>query len=210
MNSLQISSEVSFSSSIQLGRRIYFKDYNPTEFESPQDTVSHITIPCSVFERHSDEFKYQRIEKLSLFGSYGDAESCHLMSPEHCRKYPQSYEKYDKDPSNRLAMSRHLHGWYDGLSMSTSVFYLKYDCQSENQAVMGRFQVWFYVIAVDQEYANMIFNYLENYEVTDNPLMVRTSVHIISPKVFEVCMNWKEKEILKLWNSFFDMASAVP
>jgi hypothetical protein len=86
MNSLTIKSVVSETSTAPLGERIYYKDYIPTESESPQDTQSVITIQFSTFEETSDEFKYQRIEKLSIFGSTGKAESCHLMSSFHCIK----------------------------------------------------------------------------------------------------------------------------
>ena len=61
MTSLTIKSVVSETSTAPLGERIYYKDYIPTDSESPQDTQSVITIQFSTFEETSDEFKYQRI-----------------------------------------------------------------------------------------------------------------------------------------------------
>lgn len=111
INSLAIHAHVLECSNVDLGERIFFKDYIPTESESPQDTQSVITQQFSTIEETSPEFKYQRIEKFSIFGSLGKAESCHLMSSSHCKKYPQSYGQFDKDPNNRLAI------FMDGLTI---------------------------------------------------------------------------------------------
>ncbi|TPX43263.1 hypothetical protein SeLEV6574_g05165 [Synchytrium endobioticum] len=94
--------------------RVFFRDYVPTESESPQDTMTLI-VSSTYIENSTEEFKYQRIEADWVFGPLGKAESCHLISREYCHRYP-SYGKYDKDPSNRLALSRDLHGFYDGLN----------------------------------------------------------------------------------------------
>lgn len=56
MNSLTINADVSTTSTAQLGARIYYKDYIPTDSESPQDTHSVITIQISTVEETSDEF----------------------------------------------------------------------------------------------------------------------------------------------------------
>ncbi|KAJ8322651.1 hypothetical protein O5D80_008618 [Batrachochytrium dendrobatidis] len=184
MNSLTINSSVSTTSTAQLGERIYYKDYIPTDSESPQDTQSVITIQFSTFEKTSDEFKYQRIEKLSIFGSMGKAESCHLISDSHCRNYP-SYEKYDKDPNNRLAMSMDLHE--------------------------DRYKVVLAVVALNQESADMIFyRLIEGSTKTDNPLIMNTSVHVTNPTIFRKCLEWKEKETMKKWDDYYSMDSAVP
>ncbi|KAL5038673.1 hypothetical protein RTP6_7791 [Batrachochytrium dendrobatidis] len=210
MNSLTINSSVSTTSTAQLGERIYYKDYIPTDSESPQDTQSVITIQFSTFEKTSDEFKYQRIEKLSIFGSMGKAESCHLISDSHCRNYP-SYEKYDKDPNNRLAMSMDLHGWFINLSTEIPLFYLKIVSISDSVIVEDRYKVVLAVVALNQESADMIFyRLIEGSTQTDNPLIMNTSVHVTNPTIFRKCLEWKEKETTKKWDDYYSMDSAVP
>jgi hypothetical protein len=209
MNSLSINSSVS-TSTAPLGDRIYFKDYIPTDSESPQDTQSVLTIQYSTFGETSDEFKYQRIEKLSIFGSLGKAESCHLMSSSHCRKYP-SYSQYDNDPNNRLAMSRDLHGWFDDLNTQIPLFYLKVLSISDSDIVKGRYKVELAVVAFNQESANMIFpRLIEGSTQTDDPLVMNSSVHVTNSAIFQKCLEWKERESTKKWESFFSMESAVP
>jgi len=210
MNSLNINSSVSTTSTAQLGERIYYKDYIPTDSESPQDTQSILTIQFSTFEETSDEFKYQRIEKLSIFGSMGKAESCHLMSGCHCRKYP-SYSQFDKDPNNRLAMSRDLHGWFDHLNTEIPLFYLKVVSVSESVIVEGRYRVEIAVVALNQESADMIFcRLIEGSTQTNDPLVMNTSVHVTNPTIFQKCLEWKEKENKKKWVDYYSMDSAVP
>jgi hypothetical protein len=210
MNSLTINSVVSTSSTASLGERIYYNDYIPTDSESPQETQSVITIQFSTFEETSDEFKYQRIEKLSIFGSIGKAESCHLMSGFHCRKYP-SYSKYDKDPNNRLAMSRDLHGWFDHLNTEVPLFYLKVVSISESVIVEGRYKVVLAVVALNQESADMIFwRLIEGSTQTNDPLVMNTSVHVTNPTIFQKCLEWKEKENKEKWADYYSMDSAVP
>jgi hypothetical protein len=170
------------------------KDYIPTDSESPQDTQSAITIQFSTFEETSDLFKFQRIERLSIFGSMGKAESCHLMSGSHCRRYP-SYSQYDNDPNNRLAMSRDLHGWFDHLNTEIPLFYLKVVSISESVIVVGRYRVEIAVVALNQESADMIFcRLIEGSTRTNNPLVMNISVHVTNPTIFQKCLEWKEKE----------------
>jgi len=210
MNSLTINADVSTTSSAQLGARIYYKDYIPTDSESPQDTHSVITIRFSTIEETSDEFKYQRIEKLSIFGSLGKAESCHLMSGAHCRTYPQSYSQFDKDPNNRLAMSRDLHGWFDHLNTEIPLFYLKIVSISDSIVVQGRYKVVLAVVALNQESADMIFcRLIEGSTKTNESLVMNTFVHVTNPAIFQKCLEWKEKENKNKWSDYYSMDSAV-
>jgi hypothetical protein len=210
MKNLTINAVVSTTSTAQLGERIYFKEYIPTDSESPQNTQSVITIQSSTFEETSDEFKYQRIEKLAIFGSMGKAESCHLMSGSHCRKYP-SYSQFDKDPNNRLAMSRDLHGWFDHLNTKIPLFYLKVVSISESVIVEGRYIVQLAVVAFNQESADMIFcRLIEGSTQTNDSLVMNTSVYVTNPAIFQKCLEWKEKENKKKWVDYSSMDSAVP
>jgi hypothetical protein len=210
MNSLRISAEVT-DGTFQLASRILTTHYSPTESESPQETPSGTSVPLSTVEETSDLFKYQRIEKLLVFGSLGKADSCHLMSSAHCRKYLQSYGQLDNDQNNRLAMSKELHGWFDKMSSAIPLFYLKVVSISEAPVLDGRYKVILAVVVVDQESANMIFwRLIEGSTTTDDPLVMHTFVHVMKPDVFQRCLLWKEKEILKDWQIYFSMYSAVP
>ena len=210
MNSLKIKTEVTCGP-YQLGGRIFTMHYIPEDFESPQETPSILTQTFSIYDESRDEFKYQRIEKLSVFGGKGKAESCHLMSASHCKTFDKTYGEYDKDPNNRLAMSRDLHGWFDGLNSITPLFYLKVVSVSDAHVVEGRYKVELEVVAMDQESANMIFwRLIEGSFATDNPLVMRTFVHVTNPKVFISCLEWKEKKIVKEWDKYLSMESAIP
>jgi hypothetical protein len=211
MNSLDIIANVVKSSNSELGSRIYYKDYTPTDSESPQETESVITHHFSTIEETSDEFKYQRIEKFAIFGSFGKADSCHIMSSLHCKTFPTSYEKYDRDPNNRLAMSRDLHGWFDNLNSELPLFYLKIVSKSEKIVVDDRYKIILSVVAYNQEAADMIFSRLiEGSTQTSNPLIMNTYVHITKPTVFQTCLEWKERECKKFWERYERMDSAVP
>ena len=210
MNSLTIHSSVSTASTAQLGERIYSKDYIPTDSESPQDTQTEISDHFSTFEQTSEEFKYQRIEKLSIFGSIGKAESCHLISASHCRNYP-SYSRFDKDPNNKLAMSRDLHGWFDHLNTDIPLFYLKVVSISDSVIIEGRYKVVIAVVALNQESANMIFcRLIEGSTQTNDPLVMNTSVYVTNPTIFQKCLEWKGKENRRKWEDYFSMDSAIP
>lgn len=212
MNNLAINASVSSIpySTTTLGKRIYFRDYIPTETESPQDTISQITPVFSTYEISSDEFKYQRIENLSVFGQYGKAESCHLISAEHCRKY-ESYRKFDNDKSNRLAMSRDMHGWYDELSTSVPLFNVKILSNTKAIVFEDRYEIVLSIKALDAESARMVFWRLkEGSKQTNNPLVMNTTVHVVNPDLFEKCLDWKSKQIDKRWREFLDMDPAIP
>lgn len=216
MKSLEISSAVSFSDYLQLGGRIYYTDYIPTESESPQDTDSLISTQFSTFDSTTDEFKFQRIEKLSIFGSKGKAESAHVMDGAHCRKF-SSLNKYDKDRSNRLALSRDLHGWFDHLNTSVPLFYVKVISYSDSQVLEDRHELKLAIHALDNEAADMIFPRLkegscrlnEGSVQTNDPLVMYTNIYVVNPVVFQKCAEWKEKVIRKSWDVYNNMKPAV-
>ncbi|KUF91661.1 hypothetical protein AM588_10003240 [Phytophthora nicotianae] len=103
--------------------RIYFIHYDPLESESPQDTMSSISLTSSVsiLDASTDEFRYQRIEHERYFLPYGNAESCHLVSRKQSRDHKREFAKYDRDTNNRLALSREMHGFYDALSYDVPI-----------------------------------------------------------------------------------------
>ena len=136
-NNLAIDCNVTPTNTISLGPRIYAVDYVPTESESPQEantvisgTGLSVASSCNVV---SDEFRYQRIEHMNVFALGAGAESCHIMASHFCRKY---HKKYDKDPSNRLVMSRDMHGFFDALSRDVALFSVSFVSKSPEPVLM--------------------------------------------------------------------------
>jgi hypothetical protein len=121
-------------------RRIYSRHYVPEDTDSPQVTMSSLSTNTSIVDVVTDEFKYQRIESEEWFGTVGKAQSCHLMSREHCRRYA-SYHKYDNDQSNRLALTSDMHDWYDGRSFAVPVMNISVESVSEGPVVGSRYKV---------------------------------------------------------------------
>jgi hypothetical protein len=211
LNSLEVSAEVSSISSVRLGRRVFFADYVPSDSDSPQFTQAISADIFSVFEETSDEFKYQRIESLIVFGKRGKAESCHLMSSSHCKKYA-TYKDYDLDSSNRLALSRDMHGWFDALSCEIPLFWLDVKEVSANPVLEGRYKVDLVLKAYDKEAAEMIFWRLKDGSEREDKddLVIYTHVHVQKPKLFKDCLLWKKNQIEKRWKDYEIMTPAVP
>jgi hypothetical protein len=141
LNGQVIMTEVStVSGEARALQRIFTRHYVPQETESPQDTMTSLSANTSIVDVMTDEFKYQRIESEVWFGPLGKAQSCHLMSREHCRRY-SSYHKYDNDKSNRLALSSEMHGWYDALTVAVPVMNIRVESVSPRPVVSNRFEV---------------------------------------------------------------------
>jgi hypothetical protein len=87
-----------------------------------------------------------------MFGIYGKAESCHLISKAHCQKY-ESYLRFDNDPNNRLALSRDLHGFFDELNTRVPLFKLSIIDISPNQVLDSRYRVNIALTILNQESA---------------------------------------------------------
>nr|WNO07182.1 CRN effector protein [Phytophthora cinnamomi] len=178
-------------------RRIYGRDYDPNDTESPQASMLSLSTTTSIVDVATDEFKYQRIESEEWFGSVGKAQSCHVMSKEHCLKYP-SYKKYDNDPSNRLALSAELHEWFDARSFTVPTMKISVESTSEGFVIGNRYKARLLSLRLK-----------EGFVVSDDGLEMRTSVYVQNKKVFCECMEWKRKEIEKKWREHEDMAPAV-
>ncbi|KAI8914643.1 hypothetical protein EDD86DRAFT_199792, partial [Gorgonomyces haynaldii] len=179
-------------------RRIYFDHYIPTESESPQESMSQIATEYSYFATQQTSSRM--------------AESCHLMSREHCRKY-ESYRSFDRNPSNRLALSRDMHGFFDGLNTGKMpVVKMSVVSVSPEPVVDGRYQVRIQIKVLTVDYKRPVFNRLQpgSKQVDGDDLAMTTSVLILDPNVFKKCMDWKEKQTQKQWDDYFNMDSAVP
>ncbi|KAH9173630.1 hypothetical protein AeNC1_017713, partial [Aphanomyces euteiches] len=121
--------------------------YVPQESESPQDTISSISLTSSVtvVDPSTEEFCYQRIEDDRYFLPYGKAESCHLISRKESRDHKREFAKYDRDPNNRLALSREMHGYYDGLSYEVPIVNMIPGSIEEKPSIDKRYKVEIFV-----------------------------------------------------------------
>ncbi|CAK4786473.1 unnamed protein product, partial [Aphanomyces euteiches] len=144
-------------------RRIYFMHYVPQESESPQDTISSISLTSSVtvVDPSTEEFCYQRIEDDRYFLPYGKAESCHLISRKESRDHKREFAKYDRDPNNRLALSREMHGYYDGLSYEVPIVNMIPGSIEEKPSIDKRYKVEIFVKVLDAQCVDRVFSRLK-------------------------------------------------
>lgn len=206
LNSLTIQTEVrELKGAEKIGERIYFAQYDPKENEeSPQATTAYSENYFSTVDEISDLFKFQRIESFGVFSSHGKAQSCHLISKAHCASYP-SYANYENNENNRIALSLAMHGYFDGFSQigNLRLFCLTYVGASESAVIEGRYKVDLLVEAFDNESAALIFPRLtDGSSATDNPLVMRTFVHVKDPAAFSKCIDWKESNTRKNWKLY--------
>jgi hypothetical protein len=137
---ISITSLVSQAPCPRFQRRIFSREYVAQEYESPQGSMSSVPTEFSAIDPENPVFKYQRIEADGLFGPHGKAESAHLISKSHCRRFT-SYARYDDDDNNRLALSREMHGAYDMLSFDFPVVNMEVVSVSEGPVLDNRYKV---------------------------------------------------------------------
>ncbi|KAI9353447.1 hypothetical protein BDR26DRAFT_831739 [Obelidium mucronatum] len=213
LNRLPIVTKVSTKSSgSSQNERIFFSDYEAIDSESPRHAISDIdsSIMTSFYGRTTELFKYQRIEAERWFGHLVKAAGVHLMSGEHCRTSEENL-RYCGSMSNRLALSRELQGFYDGLSTDIPTLNIQFVSCSDVPVLDGRYQVIIKISAIDAEYGNLIFNRLKEGSTAfiNDPLSMETDVLVLEPKIFKTCLDWKFNEIEKIWKDYFNMDSAV-
>ncbi|KUF91136.1 hypothetical protein AM587_10001365 [Phytophthora nicotianae] len=128
-------------------QRVFYADYVPEESESPQNTISSVSLTTSVsnLDTSTDEFEYQRIERKNHFVPYGKAESCHLVSRKQSRDHKREFAKYDRDPNNRLALSRDMYGWYDGMSIEFPIVNMLPGSVDKNSSIGNRRKTFVHV-----------------------------------------------------------------
>ncbi|KAL3662903.1 hypothetical protein V7S43_011851 [Phytophthora oleae] len=193
-------------------QRVLYTDYDPQESDSPQNSMSSISLTTSVsnLDSSTDEFRYQRIEHEKFFLPYGKAESCHLVSRKQTRDHKREFAKYDRDPNNRLALSREMHGYYDGLSVEVPIVNMLPGSVEENRSIGNRHKVEVFVQVIDAQCTDRVFSRLKDGSTkTDDPLVMKTFVHVEDPETFCFCMRWKHDDNKERWRSFFDMTPAV-
>lgn len=188
-------------------QRVFYGDYVPDDSKSPQNSVSSISLTTSVsnLDSSTDEFRFQRIEHEKFFQPYGKAESCHLVSRKQ-----REFAKYDRDSNSRLALSRDMHGWFDGMSIEVPIVNMLPGSVEENQSIGNRRKVEVFVKVLDAGCTDRVFSRLkEGSTTTNDPLMMKTFVHVEDPETFCLCMRWKHDDNAERWRSFWDMTPAV-
>lgn len=194
-------------------QRIYFVHYDPQECDSPQDTMSSISLTSSsvtLLDATTDEFKYQRIEHERLFVPYIKAESCHLVSRKQSRNHKREFAKYDRDANNRLALSREMHGYYDGLSSEVPIMNIFSGDVNTTRSVGNRFKVEILIRVLDAQCRDRVFSRLKDGSVqTEDPLVMSTFVYVEDPDTFCTCLRWKFEDNQEQWSSFLSMTPAI-
>ncbi|TMW68974.1 hypothetical protein Poli38472_001130 [Pythium oligandrum] len=191
-------------------QRIFFVHYDPLESESLEDTMSSISSSSvTVLDCSTDEFRYQRIEHERYFLPYGKAERCHLVSAKQC-KHDEAFKQYDHDMNNRLAQSREMHGFYDGLSYEVPIMNIYPGKVDDKRSIANRYKVEIFVKVFDKQCKDRVFSRLkEGSDQTDDPLVMKTFVHVESPETFCFCLRWKHEDNDARWRSFLSMVPAV-
>ncbi|EGZ27443.1 hypothetical protein PHYSODRAFT_321246 [Phytophthora sojae] len=142
-------------------------------------TVSSISLTTSVsnLDSSTDEFRFQRIEHEKFFLPYGKAESCHLVSRKQSRDHKREFAKYDRDSNNRLALSRDMHGWFDGMSIEVPIVNMLPGSVEENQSIGNRRKVEVFVKVLDAQCTDRVFSRLKAGSTTTNDPLMMTFVH---------------------------------
>jgi hypothetical protein len=212
LNSLVISSRIKevLDVAVNLEDRIFFDHYKPEDYNSPQQTLSIISAPITIYEATTDVFNYQRIEGDHCFLGLVKTESGHLMSHAHCLKDP-TCAKYDKDENNRLALSSNMHDYYDGKNCieGAPLFNLEIVSVSEFPVLNNRYEIQLQVHLYKPEADKLVIHRLNSATLQENGLY-KVSIYVVKPKVFKLCLEWKKKEIEKIWSEVSDMTSSVP
>ncbi|TDH72152.1 hypothetical protein CCR75_000777 [Bremia lactucae] len=193
-------------------KRIFHLDYDSNDSESFQSTSSSesLTTVAYFLEPSTKEFQFQRIEHEKIFPSCVKAECLYLVSKKECSDHEREFGKYDRDPNNRLALSRDMYGWYDGVSVDVPIVNMLPGNVEEHPSIGSRRKVDVFVKVVDVRYADLVFSRLrDGSTTTTDPLMMKTFVHVENPDTFCFCMMWKYNDNAKRVIDFFDTNRAM-
>ncbi|CAI5718896.1 unnamed protein product [Peronospora destructor] len=188
-------------------QRIKCTDYDPHESDSPQNTLSSVSLSTSrsLLDPLRDEFFCMRIKHKWLFIPYGKVESCHLLSKKQCNDNKRQVGHYDRDPNNRLALSRGMHRFYYGLSLDIPIVNTLAVSVEKTPSFGSRYKVEVLVKVFDADCISRVFYRLKDGSTkTDDPLVMKTFVYVEDPNTFCYCMKWKHDYNEKLWKSFSD------
>ena len=143
-----------------------------------------------------DVVKYQSLEKIGWleFGSEG----AHLVSKKTCLK--RKNDSLNRSENNRLALSRQLHGFVDGLSNGRRpVVKLNY-VPGKEEKVDQRYRVTIGVEFLNQNVRALVEPLLKGgSRNTANPLVMECDVYVLDKKEFIECLIHKSNETRDIW-----------
>ena len=194
-----------------VGKQIFATDYNPDDYDSPQNAVSLVSGATSILDSSRPLFKFQRIESDSVFGKHYKADNCHLIDKANYASNPQEEEDVE---NNRLALSSDVHNWFDGRNVDVPLFKLTISTAhliSRNPVIENRYEVPLLVTALDSDSARLLFPRLREGSIfyQDRKLEAIVKVYVLNPNVFTTCIEWKASRIQKIWDDYNNMEPAV-
>jgi hypothetical protein len=183
-----------------VGESVFATDYNPNDFDSPQDAISMVSGSVSILDSSRPIFQFQRIESDSVFGKHYKAESCHLISKSYYRQTDDNDDIDDVD-NNRLALSSDVHNWFDGKKVDVPlVFKLTIHpeipiSRGSISQMQNRYEVTLKVTVLDSDSGRLLFHRLKEGSEKISELEATVKVYVLNPEIFKKCIEWKAKMI---------------
>ena len=192
---LKTESEVIPAGNARIGNRIFLKDYESTDFDSPDDSIFSAS-EFTTYQPTDDLTVYQSLEKLD-FLQFG-CEGAHLVSHRVCQK--RKWISLDRSENNRLALSRQMHGYVDGLSNGRRPVVGLHYVSSDETLTDGRYRVMVGVQCLDNNVKQLVEPLLkQGTESTANPLIFRCPVFVRDKEEFIESLKFKSNETQDLW-----------
>jgi hypothetical protein len=183
-----------------LGKKIYSTDYVETDADYPTGSIDE--APQSIVSHNNPLFKYQMIEKPSMFQHY-KPDKCYIIDKSVCITTPE-FNKYEKDP-NIICLSADMHKFFDGLNnVDYTLFHSSY-IKYHNQQMDGRYRVDLLLTAWDDIVMNqMIAPRLKDGSVhsgndIDGRPTMNTFVYVLNPETFKFCLDWNVAKVKMQW-----------
>jgi hypothetical protein len=177
-----------------VSKRIFLKHYSANELDTPSDSIS--SQKFTEYQPTEDIVVYQSLEKSEWlqFGSEGS----HLIAKHICKK--RKLTDLDQSENNRLALSRQLHGYVDGLSNGQRpVVKLNY-VPSNEDIIDSRYRIVVGVEFMNQKVKAIVAPLLkDSSRQTENPLIMECDVFVRNKQEFIECLVFKSEETQKLW-----------
>lgn len=193
---LQTESAVTSTDYLPISKRILLKHYVPRATDSPDDSMFSQS-EFTEYHPTDDIVRYQSIERIEWleFGSEG----AHLVASHHCKKSVKLLH-LDRSENNRLALSRQLHGYVDGLSNGKRpVVKLNY-VPSNEEYVDGRYRVVIGVQFLDAKVKALVEPLLKPLSRrTSDPLVMDCDVYVRDKLEFIQSLQFKSDETEKIW-----------
>ncbi|KAJ3319644.1 hypothetical protein HDV06_006137 [Boothiomyces sp. JEL0866] len=192
---LEIESDVVPIDLIPISKRVLLRDYRSADFDSPEDSMFSQS-EFTEYQPTDDIVRYQSLEKIEWleFGSEG----AHLISHKVCKK--RKLLDLDISENNRLALSRQLHGYVDGLANGRRPTVKLNYVPSDEEFVDGRYRVVVGVEFLNQRVKAIVAPLLkDSSKQSDNPLMLECEVFVRNKEEFIEALMFKSEETQKLW-----------